>query len=84
MNFNESIFTLESRIRIEIFDGCLMLLLPSCVGLERTATTRVTDRCHSLLSCRGLNKNDLTELPIGLFDSLDSLNFLYVLFVNFY
>ena len=34
--------------------------------------------CHSLLSCRALNENDLTELPTGLFDLVGSLNSLYV------
>ena len=29
--------------------------------------------------CRPLNENDLTELPVGIFDSLSLLNFLYVL-----
>ena len=43
------------------------------------AQPQVAGCFHPSLSCRPLNENDLTELPVGIFDSLPLLNFLYVL-----
>ena len=43
------------------------------------AQPQVAGYFHPSLLCRPLSKNNLTELPVGIFDSLSLLNFLYVL-----
>ena len=63
------IFTPASSLEIKV-------LCPPPPQYRFQDQPRVAGHFHLLLSCRPLNLNDLTELPVGIFDSLSQLNFL--------
>ena len=68
--------SLNLQASVWSWNQSFMIPLPS---ISFQAQPRVAGCFHPSLSCRPLDENDLTELPVGIFDSLTLLNFLYVI-----